>query len=43
MPGTLKLETEMTIRSGKVVWDLNGLAENEVGLIKLNPWKSGYF
>lgn len=25
-PGTQKLEAEVTIRSGKVVWDLNGLA-----------------
>lgn len=32
MPGTQKLETEMTLRSGKIVWDLNGLAENELDL-----------
>jgi dihydroorotase len=25
-PGTQKLETELTIRAGRVVWDLNGLA-----------------
>jgi dihydroorotase len=25
-PGTQKLETELTVRAGRVVWDLNGLA-----------------
>ena len=24
--GTQKLETELTIRAGKIVWDLNGLS-----------------
>jgi dihydroorotase len=26
MKGTQKLEAELTIRAGKVVWDLNGIA-----------------
>lgn len=26
MPGTKKIEVEMTLRNGKVVWDLNGLS-----------------
>lgn len=26
LPGKMKLETELTIREGKVVWDLNGIA-----------------
>lgn len=30
MLGKEKLEVEMTLRSGKVVWDLNGLAEEEL-------------
>ena len=25
-PGTQKLETELTLRAGRVVWDLNGIA-----------------
>jgi dihydroorotase len=25
-PGTQKLETELTVRDGNVVWDLNGIA-----------------
>lgn len=29
MTGDQKLEVEMTIRSGKIVWDLNGIAESE--------------
>jgi dihydroorotase len=28
--GTQKLEAEMTIRAGKIVWDLNGLAAAEI-------------
>jgi dihydroorotase len=28
--GTQKLETEMTIRAGKIVWDLNGLGATEI-------------
>ncbi len=28
--GTQKLEAEMTIRAGKIVWDLNGLAANVI-------------
>ena len=28
--GTQKLEAEMTIRAGKIVWDLNGLAANDI-------------
>ena len=34
LKGTQKLETELTLRAGKVMWDLNGLAaqpwENEL-------------
>lgn len=30
MSGTQKLETEMTIRAGEIVWDLNGLAEEKL-------------
>ena len=26
LKGTQKLETELTIRAGKVVWDLNGIS-----------------
>lgn len=26
LPGTQKLETELTIRAGKIVWDLNGIS-----------------
>ena len=26
LKGTLKLETELTIRAGKIVWDLNGIS-----------------
>lgn len=29
MKGTRKLETELTLRAGKVVWDLNGLAAED--------------
>ena len=29
LTGTKKLEAELTIREGKVVWDLNGMAANE--------------
>ena len=29
MDGNLKLEAELTLREGKVVWDLNGLAAKE--------------
>jgi dihydroorotase len=29
LTGTQKLEAELTIREGKVVWDLNGMAANE--------------
>jgi dihydroorotase len=28
--GTQKLEAEMTIRAGKIVWDLNGLGATEI-------------
>jgi dihydroorotase len=28
--GTQKLEVEMTIRAGKIVWDLNGLGATEI-------------
>jgi dihydroorotase len=27
--GSQKLENEMTIRAGRIVWDLNGLAANK--------------
>ena len=29
LPGNRKLEAELTIRAGKVVWDLNGLAAED--------------
>ena len=29
LTGNRKLEAELTIREGKVVWDLNGMAANE--------------
>ncbi len=29
MPGTLKLECELTLREGQVVWDLNGISHRE--------------
>lgn len=29
MPGTRKLECELTIREGRVVWDLNGISRPE--------------
>ncbi len=32
MKGTQKLEAEMTIRAGKIVWDLNGLGAKEIKL-----------
>jgi dihydroorotase len=30
--GTQKLEAEMTIRAGKIVWDLNGMGAKEIKL-----------
>ena len=29
LPGKLKLESELTVREGVVVWDLNGIAADE--------------
>jgi len=29
MKGTQKLEAELTIRSGRIVWDLNGIGSYE--------------
>jgi dihydroorotase len=34
MPGTKKLECEMTIRDGKVVYDLNGIGSTNVISLK---------
>jgi dihydroorotase len=32
LPGTKKLEAELTVRAGKIVWDLNGISARTVNV-----------
>jgi dihydroorotase len=37
MPGTQKLECELTLRAGQVVWDLNGRAAADWATMPTEP------